>query len=289
MQNLLGELQSADIEFLNHIGSEAKPFDSFVIRASNRARAERLLSRGIVQVSGLTPSDAAHALGLQSQWSRVGARLACLLIGRSYGLISWDADNIEAEIDAFAQSIVDAMIGKSAHLVINQLSGIEFAADNPLTHTITFGNSRLNDLSISLKSNIPIVAVGGPAPVFYPAVGERLNVQSVIPQHADVANAIGAAIGRIKIRAVVEITNTESGGYHLHHQEKPLFCITSAEALEQAKALASNYVIDKAKTMGGLNPEVEIKVQRVDLPNMDAERSLIAATVIAECLSNPAD
>jgi N-methylhydantoinase A/oxoprolinase/acetone carboxylase beta subunit len=108
----------------------------------------------------------------------------------------------------------------------------------------------------------------------------------VIPENADVANAIGAAIGQIKIRAVIEITTTETGGYHLHHTGKPIFFSASNDALEQARTLASAFVTDKARLMGGGSVEVDIQVERVDLPNMDSDRSLIAATVVAECLSS---
>ena len=37
---------------------------------------DRLVARGLVQVAGFTPSDAAHVLGRQGQWSREGAVLA---------------------------------------------------------------------------------------------------------------------------------------------------------------------------------------------------------------------
>jgi N-methylhydantoinase A/oxoprolinase/acetone carboxylase beta subunit len=108
----------------------------------------------------------------------------------------------------------------------------------------------------------------------------------VIPINAEVANAIGAAIGQIKIRTVIEITTTESGGYHLHHNDKPIYFSASNDALEEARTLASAYVTEKAKLMGGGSVEVDIQVERVDLPNMSSDRSLIAATVVAECLSS---
>jgi len=195
---------------------------------------------------------------------------------------------MEEDTQKFAQRIFDVMVGKSASLIINQLTGYTFPLDDPLVNAVTHGDFQLNYLSISLKSTIPVVAVGGPAPIFYPQVGERLNVHSVIPHHAEVTNAIGAAIGRIKIRTVIEITSSESGGYHLHHDSKPLFIVDSGEALEQAKHLASAYVEQKALSMGGGSAEINIQVERVDLPDMDRDRSLIAATVIAECLSSPA-
>jgi N-methylhydantoinase A/oxoprolinase/acetone carboxylase beta subunit len=287
-QNMPAGLTDADLLFLDQVSTEPVSFDRIVVRASDRARVERLLDRGIVQVCAVTPSDAAHVLGLQSQWSTEGARLACLMLGRSYGLISWQESNTEREIRLFAQRIFDAMVSKSAWLVINQLTGYQFPFDDPLISAVTRGDNHLKELKVQLKSVIPIVAVGGPAQVFYPAVGERLNVHTVIPPNADVTNAIGAAIGRIKIRKVIEITSAESGGYHLHADAQPLFFASSDEALERARSLASSYLEEKAKSMGGGLAEIDIHVDRVDLPNLDPATSLVAATVIAECLSSPA-
>lgn len=281
-------LSDVDKEFLLKIDHQPQLFDRLVIRASDRARAERFIAHGIVQVSGLTPSDAAHALGLQAQWSTEAARLACLMLGRSHALISWKSEEPDKDLDQFAQLVFDAMVGKSSQLIINQLSGQDFKADNSLVNSVTHGEGILEDLSISLKPTIPVVAVGGPAAVFYPQVGQRLDTEVVIPENAEVANAIGAAIGRIKIRKIIEVTGVESGGYHIHHQSKPVFSINAGDALEQARQLADSYVRNKASSMGGISPEINIHVERVDLPDMDEERSLIAATVIAECLSTPA-
>lgn len=287
-QNMPTGLSDTDLNFIEQISTEPGSFDDIVLRASDRARVERLLDRGIVQVCAVTPSDAAHVLGLQSQWSVEGARLACLMLGRSYGMISWDKENTEQKVRQFAQRIIDAMVGKSSRLIINQLAGYQFQDDDPLVNAVTNGDNKLNELGIQLKPLVPLIAVGGPARVFYPAVGERLNVQTIIPHNADVANAIGAAIGRIKIRKVIEITSSESGGYHLHHDGSPILFSSSDEALQQARELATSYLQEKSKSMGGLLAEIEIKVDRIDLPQVDLARSLVAATVTAECLSSPA-
>ena len=288
-QILPSGLSAADKAFLEMVDHRPQLFDKIVVRASDRARAERFLDRGLIQVSGLTPSDAAHALKQQSQWSCEAARLGCLMLGRSHGRISWQKhqDEAAAEIDRFAQSIFDAMVGKSTMLMINQLAATQFSSTDPLVTAVSHGNGHLNDLGIQFKPSIPIVAVGGPAAVFYPSVGKRLNVDAVIPGNAEVANAIGAAIGRIKIRKSIEITSADSGGYHIHHQGQPLFESGQAEALEQATRLVTEYVESRAIEMGGGSTEVSIHIERIDLPDMDSERSLIAATITAECLSKP--
>ncbi|MFT5220572.1 MAG: N-methylhydantoinase A/oxoprolinase/acetone carboxylase beta subunit [Gammaproteobacteria bacterium] len=284
---LPSSLVEADLEFINKIELYPKPFDQIVVRASDRARVERLIDRGLVQVSGITPSDAAHALNLQSQWSQQAARLGCLMLARSHSLISWDDSRTDDGIAKFAQSIFSAMVAKSAYLMINQLTGIKFSEDDPFIKAITKGGHRINDLQVSLKPTIPIVGVGGPAQVFYPAVGEMLNVETLIPRHADVANAIGAAIGHIKIRTVVEITKNESGGYQLHHPGKPLFFADSITALAEGSTLASDQARSRALAMGGSEADIQIDINRVDLPDMDPKMSLISATITAECLSTP--
>ena len=284
-QNLPSGLSQEDIKLISRVDEEPQLYNKIAARAADRSRLSRLIARGIVQVSGLTPSDATHALGLQSQWSNQAARLACLMLGRSFGLISWKDDDLESEIHQFSRRIFDTMVAKSSYLIINQLSGFDFTMDNPLIHAVINGEKQLNDLSIQFTPNIPIVAVGGPAQVFYADVGKRLNSICMIPTNADVANAIGAAIGQVKIRTVIEITTTKSGGYHLHHTDKPIFFSASDDALKQARILASAYVTEKAKLIGGEEVEVDIQIKRVDLPNMDLNRSLIAATVVAECLT----
>jgi len=288
VSNLPRGLSQPDREFIQQVSVEPRPFDEVVVRPSDRARVERLIDRGLLQVSGLTPSDAAHALGKQSQWSVEAARLACLMLARSHGLIARDDEQIDIGIEKFATEVFEVMVGKSACLVINQLSGVNFPEDDPLVQAVTHGQGRLKDLAITLKPSIPVVAVGGPAPVFYPQVGDRLNVQCVIPQNAEVANAVGAAVGHIKIRSVIEITRGEAGGYHLHQTGTPHFFENATQALEKASQIASADARQKAEAMGGNSANINLDVERIDMPNMRPEESLISATVVAECLSIPA-
>ena len=50
---------------------------------------------------------------------------------------------------------------------------------------------------LALAPSVPVVAVGGPAPVFYDEVGRRLGCEVVYPPFFAVANAVGAATGVI--------------------------------------------------------------------------------------------
>lgn len=281
------DLTPADIEFLNLITEEPVRWSDVINSVSDRYRVMRMVGRGILQLAGFTPSDAAHVLDLQSQWSREVAELVCLMIGRSYGKVSWDDSKRDVECRAFAQEVFDAMVAKSCHVIIERLSGCSFNVKDPLVSAICRGGTQVMDLGVSLKPTIPLVAVGGPAPVFYPEVGRRLGVETVIPEGSDVANAIGAAIGRIRVHASVEIVSVESGGYSLHGEGKPERLADATEALVRAQALAQEYAQARAMSMGGVMADVSVAVERLDIPGMEGDKGLISATVRAECVSQP--
>ena len=196
------DISDADREFLSLITEQPIRWSQLVNRVSDRNRVNRLVDRGLLQIGGFTPSDAAHVLDRQSQWSREAAELVTLMIGRSYTKISYNDKTLDQECRAFAQEIYDAMVAKSAHVLIERLTGHSIAFDDPIVKTITHGSTQLADLNISLVPDLPIVAVGGPAPVFYGSVGDRLGVTPIIPKGSEVANAIGAAIGMVKGRAM---------------------------------------------------------------------------------------
>ncbi len=281
------DLTADDIEFLSLITEEPVRWSDVVSSVSDRYRVTRMVGRGILQLAGFTPSDAAHVLGLQSQWSREVAEWVCLMIGRSYGKVSWEESKRDAECRAFAREIFDAMVAKSCHVIIERLSGCRFSAKDPLVSAICNGQTQMLDLGVSLKPAIPLVAVGGPARVFYPEVGRRLGVDTVIPEYSHVVNAIGAAIGWIRVHAVVEVVSVESGGYSLHGEGKPEHFADATEVLERAQALAKEYAQTRAVSMGGVAADVDVSIERLDFPGVDGDEGLISATVRAECVSQP--
>jgi N-methylhydantoinase A/oxoprolinase/acetone carboxylase beta subunit len=285
--SLISDLSASDLALLRSVEKEPRPYSDLVFHVSDRVGIARLVDRGLVQMVGFTPSDAAHVVGLQSQWSRDAAVAACMLIGRGSGLISNDEKQAEAECRNFAQSVFDAVVAKSAHLMLESLCGQPLDALAPLVAAVTTGKNRVRDLGVALKSEIPVVAVGGPAPVFYADVGKRLGVKAVIPECSAVANAIGAAIGMVKARAVVEVTKREDSAFNIHHEGDPIVTETAQQAVAEASAIAEVEAHRHSVAMGGRDIQVELEIKRILLPGYDDDDGLIAATVVAECTSVP--
>lgn len=286
-ENLPDDLKPAERELLNQLADAPKPWRELVRSVSDRHRARRLLERGLLQVSGLTPSDAAHVLDLQSNWDREAAELACLMMGRSHGLVSLDDAERDQSVRAFAEKIMHLMWHRSTEVVMQCLGGKDFKADDTLAQAVSSGATQLGELTLSVQPSVPLVAVGGPAPVFYPGVAQRLSTKAVVPEHSSVANAIGAALGMIKVDCAVEITVDTKAGYWVHCDAEPLYFKNQNSALREAENMARDLAERRASASGGIPVDTVCETKRIDIPNMSPDRSLVSATVLAQCLSRP--
>ena len=274
-------LSPRDAELLARIGPDPTPLASILRGPLARRALDRLVGLGLVALGGFTPSDAAHVLGLQAQWSREAAVLAALLVQRSSRMLAPGAG--EAEGEAFAREVFEAMVAKTGRVLIEALAGTPVGGAEPVIEAVVSGRGRLGSLSVALAPVWPVVAVGAPAPVFYPEVGRRLGCKVVLPEDGDVANAVGAAVAMIKARAVVEISSSGLGDYRVHAGEAPVTVASATQALSMATELAGAQAMARARGFGAVDPVVEVRVDRIDLPFTEGDAGLVAATVVAEC------
>eukprot|EP01037_Dinobryon_pediforme_P006300 gene6300-6372_t len=245
----------------------------------------RLVKMGLAQLSGFTPSDAAHVLDKQSQWSREAALLGGLAFTRWRRMASPRAS--EKECRAFAQEVFDAVVFDSGRVLIETLADAPVKADDPFIIAALDGRGKYKGLTIAIRPTVPLVAVGGPGAIYYPELGRRMNCEIVLPPFGDVANAVGAAVGLIKVQAIVEITSTGVGNYRIHHAHGIEESIDAADALSKAQAYAENQARSTAAELGTSHSEISSRMERVDLPNMKGDTGLIAATLYVECWGAP--
>jgi N-methylhydantoinase A/oxoprolinase/acetone carboxylase beta subunit len=278
------DLLSKDRDFLARLSPlNPRSYYEMIGGAADRACLARLIKSGLVQISGVTPSDAAHVLGRQSQWSVKAAELACALLGRSSDKIR--GTNSDQQCRDFAQEIVDTVVAKSSKLIIERLADMAFNENDAIIKAVTQDAGHLADLQISIKPQIDIVVVGGPAEVFYKDVGKRLGVDTLIPNDSEVANAIGAAMSMIKVRALVEVTYGEKGGYLIHHHGEPIVMDDASEVIKRAIQLARDQAQQEAQLMGGGDVSINVSVDRIEIPGLSADNNLMAATITAEVVS----
>jgi N-methylhydantoinase A/oxoprolinase/acetone carboxylase beta subunit len=102
------------------------------------------------------------------------------------------------------------------------------------------------------------VAVGGPARAIAPYVEEALDVPVHVPNHFDVANAVGAALARVNLEVTL-VADTALG--HVSVPEAGLYrAIGAGYSAEEAEAEASEALMALARDKGILDPQAVAEV-----------------------------
>lgn len=181
-------LSERETEILSQVGDKPVALRSLAATSLAQRLVSGLVKKGLVQVSAFTPSDAAHALGMQDNWSREGAELGASLAAKNRDRRA----PTDESVARFCRDVWSKVVSLSARCVIDAAMP-DAARSAFLVDAVCEGKSVHGLVNVSLSPSVPVIAVGGPAPVFYPEVGKRLRCEIIDVAHASVANAVGAA------------------------------------------------------------------------------------------------
>ena len=180
---------------------------------------QRLVGRGLAMVAGVTPSDAAHVLGLSDAWDRSAADKALALFARKR---NGRGDRIAPDAATMARAIVEQVTAQTVDCLLEAafaedgraMGDPATLARHPLTRAGLDGHRGVVVPTLTL--GVPVVGLGASAPTYYGAVGRRLGTRMVLPAHAGVANAIGAVVGQVAMVATGTVTSPGPGAYVAH-------------------------------------------------------------------------
>ena len=201
-------------------------------------------------------------LGLHDGWDGDAALQGAELFARQRGN---KGQAIAEDAQALSRWIIDTLIAMSAETLLEAaLKRDGFTAKGLarqlLTATATQDDTHLTRIDAGLK--VPVIGLGASAPTYYPHVADRLRTDAMIPEHAGVANAVGAVVGRIRVTAEASISQPEQGRYRVYSSQAP----RDFAALEEAAGFADTILRDEARA-GALDAgagEIEIRVNRED-------------------------
>jgi N-methylhydantoinase A/oxoprolinase/acetone carboxylase beta subunit len=116
------------------------------------------------------------------------------------------------------------------------------------------------------RLSLPLVADGAPASSFFPAVAEALGARLVIPDHAEVANAVGAVTGKVVERAEVRIRPQTPEGFAVVSAEAQRQFATLEAAIAFAEAHVRELAQSRAEESGGAGVEVVVETEEETAP-----------------------
>ncbi len=179
-----------------------------------------LVARGLVMIAGVTPSDASHVLGRQTGWDGAAAQKAVTLLARRR---NGAGERFATGAEPLAQAIIDQLTQQTADCLLEAAFAEDpaFAGQEAAVlarHALTRAGlgQHKGVVDIGLRLGVPVIGLGASAPSYYGAVGQALGCEMILPQHAGVANAIGAVVGQISQRASATVTSPAEGRYTVH-------------------------------------------------------------------------
>jgi len=283
-------LEARETALMERISDGTHPVSTIVRNRMESASLGRLIDRGLVQVSGITPSDAAHVLGLLNAWNADAARLALKKLARRR---RGNGQVLARNAETLAQMIVDQLTQQT----VDALLEVAFAEEgetfqqNPQTlarhELLQAGLSNHSGfVALQARLNVDVVGLGASAPTYYPEVGRRLGCQMLLSEHAGVANAIGAVVGRITLRRSGLITSPAEGNYRVHLETGPENFTSLDAALDRLETALRDEALSAARDAGGVGIQVSAKrdVRTVDI---EGRTLFIEAEISVEASGRP--
>lgn len=220
----------------------------------------RLEEIGMIQRIGLTPTDALHTEGSYSRFdpkpSKVGVEIQAKVLGMSPG--------------DFCRAVKNAVIDKIATELVKKLICEETGETCFCKVTEDFVGKFVRqetglDYYCRLYLNKKIIGIGAPVGTYLPGVAERLSTELVLPDNAEVGNAVGAITGSIIENIVILIRPKPRMGIMenppciLHSPTEKKEFETLAEAIDYAKAVGAKTAADRAIMSGADDVEVVVE------------------------------
>ncbi len=246
-----GELSRIEAEVLEVIGDEpvSVPEISALIRKDLHPQTlDTLIKKRLVQVIGFTPTDALHVLGEYTVWNKEASRIGAERLARLMRMTPGE----------FCTAVKKRVARNMAlHLLSYILAGVPETA----VEKILDGN-----YPVKFKLGIPVVLLGGPVRAHRKELEELIDADILVPEHAEVGNAIGALVGKGIKRAEILIRPASlmspDRDFLVFAPDSRLRFETYSEALETATEIGKKLVEDYMKDCGLSGNQVEISLEK---------------------------
>ncbi len=272
-----------------------RPLSDIVRGASGTTALRSLTARGLIAQSGMTPSDAMHVLGLQSQWDTEAARLGAQ-IWEQHGK-SLRQDPSEPDIEQFCIAIRESVVRATGRVLYETLlaqdPGIEpsngswGALGNAMIDSLVAGDPPARLLRIAMDLDLPLVAIGGPVGCYYPEVAKRLSARLVIPEHAAVTNAIGAVSGVVSHTVEIVVTQSKIGLFRVHAPDGITDFRDAEAALAEAQERSRTLAEAAALRAGAARPVLETVLHKKTAKQPGGGELLVEAVLRSTAIGRP--
>ena len=254
------------------------------------AALERLVARGLVMLSGVTPSDASHVLGRLDSWDSTAAAKALKLLARRR---NGAGDRFATDGETLATAIIDQLTAQTVDCLLEAAFDEDDAFDGQASEVLARHSLMTAGLKhhrgvveLTARLGVPVIGLGASAPSYYGAVGKVLGCEMILPEHAGVANAIGAVVGQVSQKVTGIVTSPAEGRFIAHLPDALQTFSSATEALAALESALRLEAETRAKAAGA--EDLRITAKR-DLREVDIEgrKMFVEASVSVTAAGRP--
>ena len=269
-------------EVLDLLAGGPQPEDRLARNRRWLIALNRLRDQGRVRIAAFTPTDA-----LEVKRSDGGpARQAADLLARRRDRRGREAARSP---DDLAANVLAVLHRQSSRAVLAS------ALDHDGLHGEKLACSAFADASMDRRKGLvdtrirlrqPLIAVGASAALHYPDVARELGADLVCPPFAEVANAVGAAVGGVSTAVEIVVLQPQAGRFVLHGTDSPQHFDDLDRAAETAARLSREMAAQRAGASGATDIMVGVEEER-RTAKIESEEMLVELRVRATARGLP--
>ena len=219
-------------------------------------RPARLIREGTVQVCGLTPTDLMHVRGDFLRFDPAISRLGAKIVAENLGV------TVEQLCDMVYREVEHKMYGNIVKLLLQVQDpfyakrGFGEEGEHMIEESYRYARGERSGALVRapFATDFKLVGIGAPIRLFLGGVAKLLATEAVVPEHGEVANAVGAVTGSVYAASEAEVRAgfLESGeaGYFVYGEGETRAFKEESEAEEYAEHLARESARAKAAERG---------------------------------------
>ena len=213
-------------------------------------KTKRLEDEGVIIRCGVTPTDVMHIRGDYDAYDVEAARQGIIYLSH---VLKKDVSVICEDIYALAKERLysnlatifmkyetDGQLSDADEMAVKKMARFIF-------HRKVQGCGRF--MMPDFQSKIDLIGIGAPTRMFLPEVASLFGAEADIPEYAKIANAIGAAVGRVAAEYTVHIQSS-MGAYRVIGGSNTMCFEAYEEALAHAEEIAEERARAKALAQG---------------------------------------
>ena len=202
---------------------------------------ERLEENFVIQRCGLTPTDLLHIAGEFQRWDTAAARQFFRMIA---ALSKRDETELQQELlETVSRNLALEILKRQLDDEVNPEALHSCPVCQALMNNVFSGGNSHYRIHIDFKR--PVIGIGAPIAFFLPRAAAMIGARAVLPEHADVANAIGAITSNVVIERQVRIIPGDGSGFLI----EGLSGARRFKVFEEADAFAKNELAGMVRTL----------------------------------------